>query len=100
MNLGVSVFDSRSFDTAKRGAHLKRNVLLPQSLSVGMTVVTEKDHWKVKEVRWFVSDQSHFLVLEEKFKEADIGGTGCLSFEEWLEKFAAFGWNCTDPFHL
>ena len=100
MNIGVTVYDGKDSDSAKIGAHLKRSIAMPQVPFVGMTIVTEKDHWKVKEVRWYAFDQSFFLVLEGKFKESEIGGIGILTFSGWLQELSAYGWQCTEPFDI
>jgi hypothetical protein len=100
MNIGATIYDAKSVDSARTAAHIKREVVLPQAPFIGMSIVTEDDWWKVKEVRWHVHRSQFFLVLDEKFKEGDIEGIGFSSFQAWLEKLTENGWNCSKPFEV
>jgi hypothetical protein len=98
MNVGATIHDGRNASSAKFGAHIKRNILLPPAPCVGMTVVTEIDFWKVKEARWNANQPGFFLVFEEKFKEMDVEGIGYATFEEWLSALSGRGWAVSSPF--
>jgi hypothetical protein len=100
MNIGATIYDAKNALSAKIAAHIKREVSLPSAPFVGMSIVTENDWWNVKEVRWHIPKLQFFLVLEEKFKEADIEGIGFTSFQGWLDKLTQDGWNCSKPFDV
>lgn len=98
--LGVTVFDGYGPETAKSGAKLRRDALLPVAPFPGLELALEGDFFVMERVVWVASEMQLACHLSNTFMQRSMSGACENSFADWLQTLEKAGWDSSRPFEV